>query len=605
MAKDEVFAQIEAYCKKYGEQLDKVETGLEYFALHLIAQEKDFTEYLIGGDDPEEVDLSEYRCAGSNDLKIDGLLYSEDLKSVAVIQAAHRSKYSTDIDDKASGFFNSLENWIEADVVHSGNQRVQELIIDSGLNPADQYVALYFFTTLPIGSESGSKLITIANNAQKKYQEKGWNVECKVLGLAEIQDKYIELKNIRDYGLAGPVTFKIQKDFFFEIKDPLKVLVCGIRAGTIADIYNQKEVKNKLFNQNIRLPLSSSKINTAISQTATDSEASKNFFYYNNGITATCSSYEMVDNEITVSDFQVVNGAQTVSALARSVGSGSAVKKSTNAIVLFRLIQTGEQISRKSELADNITRYQNTQNVVRESDFFSNELFQLWLTKNLPEQLSNKGIIPGFYYQHKRGYKPNSRTGEAITIEKLAQLRHSIYYGPAISYNSPRLFWDSNEPHYWQAFGSKGLACTIWNQDEMSEIGWAISVNITIAKIAKELKSKSRKEGMKSDEATYLAYLSRYVTSVVFKIIATLIEQNHCPKFSELIANKTTYNIYCEPIITEVRKLLIADMKNVYGLQGNSRLAFARDIPKFNELVQNVLTMVQSGLIVFNKPGSN
>ena len=142
MAKDEVFAQIEAYCKKYGEQLDKVETGLEYFALHLIAQEKDFTEYLIGGDDPEEVDLSEYRCAGSNDLKIDGLLYSEDLKSVAVIQAAHRSKYSTDLDDKASGFFNSLENWIDADVVHSGNQRVQELIIDSGLNPADQYIAM-------------------------------------------------------------------------------------------------------------------------------------------------------------------------------------------------------------------------------------------------------------------------------------------------------------------------------------------------------------------------------------------------------------------------------------------------------------------------------
>ena len=313
----------------------------------------------------------------------------------------------------------------------------------------------------------------------------------------------------------------------------------------------------------------------------------------------------MVENEITVSDFQVVNGAQTVSALARSVGSGSAVKKSTNAVVLFRLIQTGEQISRKSELADNITRYQNTQNVVRESDFFSNELFQLWLTKNLPEQLSNKGIIPGFYYQHKRGYKPNSRTGEAITIEKLAQLRHSIYYGPAISYNSPRLFWDSNEPHYWQAFGSKGLACTIWNQEEMSEIGWAIAVNIAIGKIAKELKSKSRKEGIKSDEATYLAYLSRYVTSVVFKIIATLVKQNKCPKFSELIANKTTYNIYCEPILTEVRKLLIADMKSVYGLQGNSRLAFARDIPKFEELVQTILTMVQSGLITFNKPGTN
>ncbi len=605
MAKEEVFTQIEAYCKKYGEQLDKVETGLEYFAIHLIAQEKDFTEFLIGGESPDEVDLSEYRCAGSNDLKIDGIIYSEDLKSVAIIQAAHRSKYSTDIEDKASGFFNSLENWINPELVNTGNQRVQELIIDSGLNPSEQYVALYFFTTLPIGTDSGGKLLTIASNAQQKYAAMGWNVDCKVLGLAEIADKYIELRNIRDYGLAGPVTFKIQKDFFFEIKDPLKVLVCGIKAGAIADIYNQKEVKNKLFNQNIRLPLSSSKINSEISKTATDPEKSKNFFYFNNGITATCSSYQMNDNEITVSDFQVVNGAQTVSALARSVGSGSAVKKPTNAVVLFRLIETGEQLSRKSDLADNITRYQNTQNVVRESDFFSNEPFQLWLSKNLPEQLSNKGIIPGFYYQHKRGFKPSSKTGESITIEKLAQLRHAIYHGPAVSYNSPRLFWDSSEPHYWQAFGSKGSPCSIWSQDEMSEIGWAIAVNIFIGRIAKDLKSTSRKDGIKSDEATYLAYLSRYVTSVVFKITSILISQKKCPKFAELIANRTTYNTYCEPILTEVRKLLIADMKSVYGIQGNSRLAFARDVPKFEELVQTILTMVQSGLIVFKNPTSH
>jgi hypothetical protein len=300
-----------------------------------------------------------------------------------------------------------------------------------------------------------------------------------------------------------------------------------------------------------------------------------------------------------------VNGAQTVSALARSVGSGSAVKKPTNAVVLFRLIETGEQLSRKSDLADNITRYQNTQNVVRESDFFSNEPFQLWLSKSLPEQLSNKGIIPGFYYQHKRGFKPSSKTGESITIEKLAQLRHAIYYGPAVSYNSPRLFWDSSEPHYWQAFGSKGIPCTIWSQEEMNEIGWAIAVNIFVGRVAKDLKSKSRKDGLKSDESTYLAYLSRYVTSVVFKIIAALISRKQVPQFSELIANKTTYTMYCEPILTEVRKLLITDMKSVYGIQGNSRLAFARDVSKYEELVQTILTMVQSGLIEFKNPTSH
>jgi hypothetical protein len=255
-------------------------------------------------------------------------------------------------------------------------------------------------------------------------------------------------------------------------------------------------------------------------------------------------------------------------------------------------------------LADNITKYQNTQNVVRESDFFSNQDFQLWLSKNLPEQLSNKGIIPGFYYQHKRGYKPNSRTGEAITIEKLAQLRHAIYYGPAVSYNSPRLFWDSTEPHYWQAFGRNGAPCFIWNQDEMSEIGWAILVWIYLRRTAKELKAKSRKDGIKSEESTYLDYLSRYVTAVVFQVVIKLIEQKRCPKFSELNANKTTFNIYCEPILTEVRKQLITNMKSLYGLQGNSRLYFARDIAKFQEMVNIILTMVQSGLISFNNPST-
>ena len=137
------------------------------------------------------------------------------------------------------------------------------------------------------------------------------------------------------------------------------------------------------------------------------------------------------------------------------------------------------------------------------------------------------------------------------------------------------------------------------------EIGWAIAVNIFIGRIAKDLKSTSRKDGIKSDEATYLAYLSRYVTSVVFKITSILISQKKCPKFAELIANRTTYNTYCEPILTEVRKLLIADMKSVYGIQGNSRLAFARDVPKFEELVQTILTMVQSGLIVFKNPTSH
>jgi hypothetical protein len=600
MKKEELSSIIESYCIKYGEKKDNIENGLEYLALHLIAQQKEFTEFYIEGHDPFEVDLSDSRCAGADDLRIDGLLVSEDSTSVAIIQAAHRTKYGKELDDKASGFFNSVEDWVDNHKTSKGNLRVQSLLRDADLMPSKQQITLYFFTTLSIGSDSAKSLINIAQNAKDKYVLKGWNIDCQVLGAAEITEKHIELGNIRDYGLPIPLKFKIQKDFFFEIKEPLKVLVCGIKANQIADIYNNREVKNRLFNQNVRLPLQT-KINQEISKTATNPEQAPNFFYYNNGITATCSEYILDGNEITANHLQVVNGAQTVMSLARSVGGGGAVKKSTEAVVLFRLIETGETNSRKSELADNITRYQNTQNVVKESDFFSNEEFQIWLSKNLSQQLSNHGIIPAFYYQHKRGFKPSSATGEPITIEKLAQLRHAIYYGPSTSYNGPKVYWDRNEKAYWEAFGHLGVECSIWNQQELDEIGWAIATYLNIIRIGKTAKKENKAKGITTEEATYLTYLSRYVTSVAFQVTNVLVKNKEIPNFGELISSRTMYAQYSDPIIKDIRRMLTVKIKDMYGLGGNSRLYLARDVKVFENFVSSTVESIQSGLITINK----
>jgi len=217
--REELYSVIESYCVKYGEKKDKIENGLEYLAIHLIAQQKEFTEFYIEGHDPFDVDLSEARCAGADDLRIDGLLVSEDSTSVAVIQAAHRTKYTKDLDDKASGFFNSVEDWVDNNKTSKGNLRVQSLLREADLDPSKQQITLYFFTTLAIGSESAQSLLNIAQNAKDKYVSKGWNIDCQVCGASEITEKYTELGNVRDYGLPIPLTFKIQKDFFFEIKN--------------------------------------------------------------------------------------------------------------------------------------------------------------------------------------------------------------------------------------------------------------------------------------------------------------------------------------------------------------------------------------------------
>jgi hypothetical protein len=597
MAKEELDSQIDFFIQKYGQRKDEIENGLEFLTLHLFAQEKEFAGFLLGGEDPADADLSSYRCAGANDLKIDGLIYSEDLETVAIFQCAHRSKWSTDIEDKAAGFFNSLPNWLDPKIVATGNSNVVELLTDSSLDPERQQIFLYFVTTLAVNTESASKLFRMAEEIEGAYTSRGWRVSCIVMGRSELISKSIELANVRDYGLAQKVTLQIERDSFFEVEEPLPALVCSIKGNAIAAIYNNKSIKNKLFNQNVRLGMTTN-INKEIVATAIHDENSKNFFYYNNGITAVCSKYEFIDdNTIEAENLQVVNGAQTVTALARSVGSGGAVTKSTNARVLFRLIATGEGGSRKSELADEITKYQNTQNAVKESDFFSNEPFQLWLSKNLASRLSNKGAIPAFYYQHKRGWKPSQKSGEAITIERLAQLRHAIYYGPAVSYNSPRLFWIKQEPHYWQAFGRKGQECQTWNEEEMAEIGWAIAWNLQLQSIADDLKRRSRSKTEEGFEPKYLGYLSRYVTSIAFQVVQRFVEDGDIPSFLEQVESKLVFDRCSSDIIRHIRLLLMNEMTNTYGMQGNSRLAVARDEKKFHMLKDQCIEAVRNGLV--------
>ena len=595
MAKEEVFTQIEFYCRKYGHSLDKIELGLEFFAIHLICQEKEFFESILAGEDPQEADLAEYWAGGKDDLRIDGLLYNDDLTEIAVIQAAHRSKFGKELEEKAIAFFNSVPDWINPNVIEKGNSQVRELLAESSFNPSKQHVTLYFVTTLPINSENMKGVLRGAEEATTNYSNKRMNVEIKVLGPSELESRHVELANMRDFGLAEPISFEIQDHFSFEVLSPLRSITCAIKASSLADVYNRKNVKNKLFNQNIRLGITSN-INGAISRTAIDPEDSGNFFYYNNGITATCSSFVKTGNSITATNLQVVNGDQTVTALARSVGSG-AVKRATNAMVLFRLIETGEHNSKKNLLAENITRYQNTQNAVRESDFLSNEPFQLWLSKNLADNLSSKGICPGFYYQHKRGFRPANKSGEALTLERLAQLRHAIYYGPSISYNSPRLFWDMSERYYWEAFGSNGDECTAWNDSELAEIGLAITIDLHLKAEAKILKKRVRTEGIKSEESKYLAYLSRYVTAVVLQTIISAKDTADIPSFRELISSNTNFKTYVQPLVREARKEVGRVMKTSYGVEGNSRLAMARDVSYFESIVASMIDNIQSGLI--------
>lgn len=145
-------------------------------------------------------------------------------------------------------------------------------------------------------------------------------------------------------------------------------VISGEALVDIYDIYGQK-----LFEQNVRTFLQfKGAVNKGIKNTIEYNPDM--FFAYNNGITATASKVDRDNNGniVSISDFQIVNGGQTTSAIY-------AASKVSNMDVSSVSVQMKLSVVKDSEKQDkfvsSVSEYANTQNKVNKSDFFSNSPF--------------------------------------------------------------------------------------------------------------------------------------------------------------------------------------------------------------------------------------
>ena len=118
------------------------------------------------------------------------------------------------------------------------------------------------------------------------------------------------------------------------------------------------------------------------------------FFAYNNGLTATASFVETTVGDDTkiigLQNLQIVNGGQTTNAIFRAKHSN---KESVDKVsVALKLCVLSEE--NIDEIGPNISRYANTQNAIRRTDFSSNNVVYRQL-----EQISRKMLALCFYVQ--------------------------------------------------------------------------------------------------------------------------------------------------------------------------------------------------------------
>lgn len=139
---------------------------------------------------------------------------------------------------------------------------------------------------------------------------------------------------------------------------------------------------SSLFSRNVRYSLGNTKVNKSLIASIKDKKEHKNFPLYHNGITILCDHMNAPNgDELAISSYMVVNGAQSLTSLLNAKASISADLK-----ILVKVIALGGD----SELTDKITQNSNNQNAIKARDMRSNHGIQQRLKKEVSQVKSRK-----------------------------------------------------------------------------------------------------------------------------------------------------------------------------------------------------------------------
>ena len=187
-----------------------------------------------------------------------------------------------------------------------------------------------------------------------------------------------------------------------------------IPGEVLADTYIR--YGSRLLEGNVRTFLGrSGKVNKGIASTI--AKESAKFFAYNNGIAATASEIATargIDGSLVLTaatDLQIVNGAQTTASLAAALRDESLVPGTVFVPMKVSVVPPDVGM----DLIPLISRFANSQNGVRPSDFFANHAFHRRIEeisrRVLARGLAGSQVQTHWYYERARGQHLNDQAG--------------------------------------------------------------------------------------------------------------------------------------------------------------------------------------------------
>ena len=405
---------------------------------------------IADNDERFDTDAHDAIVGGSGDLGADLVFRNESTNETLICQCKYMGGTGTLADDAVNSFTALHERLARRDYVsaHSGSGIVEAL------------PPLRAFRSMP--DKFTYRLITngrISKRAKDLYSSDGGADDKPKIELWDRDDLinlYLEAESPADL-IPKRVTVDLDDQQHIDLKMPYAGLVAVLTTDSLRALWD--EFGRRIISQNIRGPL-----NTALNADMRETLKlhPEEFFYFNNGISAICTNFEMQGTRLHAESLQIINGAQTL----RAIGDNDQLPGR----VLFRLTKTPD-VSTDSGFTSEIIRYNNRQNVVRDSDFRSNDRIQEWLEREFDRSPWRWPALERRYYVRKRESGALRGIGKALKLEEFAKIRYAWLFDPVVVNDAGRsLFQDAESGgRYNEAFGVDGELMDAWPLKELED----------------------------------------------------------------------------------------------------------------------------------------
>lgn len=466
---------------------------------------------------------------GYGDNGIDAIYYQKSEKILYLVQTKWRNDGTGSVDRGDFQKFIQGVRYLTVPRLEKFNKKVNDKkdVIESALNDADTKC---MFVLTYTGQASLSE--EIKDDIQLFLEELNDSSEFATFKGLKQKNVY----NIIAKGAQGdPINMDVVLTNWGTVDFPHKAYYGQVAASDVASWWN--EYYPKLFSPNIRLFLGDTDVNKSIVETL--KKEPENFWYFNNGITALCSTIKKKpiggnsrDTGIfEIEDLKIVNGAQTAGSIASTFDTHAAQVE--NAKVPIRFISLKDSPDEFERL---VTRNTNTQNRIEKRDFVALDPDQ--------ERLKDELNLSGIKYLYKSGETPVS-SDNSFDITEATIARACYLEGIDLTVQAKReigkLWDDITKAPYKKLFNSSVHSIELWRLVQVLRL-------VEEQLIIKQSESDGRNR-------LYASHGNRFVLHLVYQQIKDVID-NKDLKLSEKEINQVRLltNQLMEKVIRHTEK---------------------------------------------------